>query len=268
MGFAVRPAGLPDYGVTGLEPANAVTEDSFELVSAAKEELSVVSEHHSDDGRQTYLVLYDSTAIYNHPGAPAYLAVHVTRNADRRVFEFEHTSHPLVPLAQNWLIERGCPANVTEGLTALGPRPADALTSRLEDLLRTNPGARYRVLDHYTDHESSSDYGTRTSALVHDLDPGSAASPYRVFLEEVTCDFETYTVREGGFSSIEDADLWIATGDLPLPQIPMPSRGRRADAALARTTRSGATLPSPPDVASGPERIRPTTTHTTRRGGR
>lgn len=51
-----------------------MTEDSFELVTAAEGDLVIVAEHHSDDGKDSYLVLYDPTAIYGHPGAPAYIA--------------------------------------------------------------------------------------------------------------------------------------------------------------------------------------------------
>ncbi|MFF4297259.1 hypothetical protein ACFY0N_26870 [Streptomyces vinaceus] len=268
MGSTDKPAGPPDYRITGFEPANAVTEDSYELVASAAEDLAVVAAHHSANGRDTYLVLYDATAIYGHPGAPAYVAVHITRDVQRRVFDFNHAHHPLVPLAQNWLIEKGCPPDAVRAFNDRGPQPADALTSRLEGLLRTNVGQRYFVLDHYTDHQSSSNTGARTSTLVHDRHPLSAARPYRVFLEEVTQDFETYTVREGAFSSIEAADLWIAAGDLPLPPAPASVQGWRADAARVRTTCANGAPPAPSDAAKSGDRVGRTPASATRRGPR
>ncbi|MET9608399.1 hypothetical protein ABZZ17_25655 [Streptomyces sp. NPDC006512] len=255
MGSTDKSAGPPDFRITGFEPVSALTEDSYELVASAEEDLAVVAAHHSANGRDTYLVLYDATAIYGNPGAPAYVAVHVTRDLERRVFDFNHAHHPLLPLAQNWLIAKGCPPDAVRTPTDRGPQPADALTSRLEGLLRTNVGQRYLVLDHYTDHQSNSNAGARTSTLVHDRHPLSAAHPYRVFMEEVTQDFGTYTVREGAFSSIEAADLWIAAVDLPLPPAPTSVQGQRADAARIRTTCADAAVSAPTDATWTGERV-------------
>ncbi len=70
MGSTDKPAGPPDYRITGFEPANAVTEDSYELVASAEDDLAVVAAHHNANGRDTYFVLYDATAIYGHPAPP------------------------------------------------------------------------------------------------------------------------------------------------------------------------------------------------------
>ncbi|GAA0285946.1 hypothetical protein GCM10010302_25280 [Streptomyces polychromogenes] len=267
MGLRDEHPGSPDFRLTGFAPANALVEDNFELVTTATDELSVVAQHHSADGRNTYLIFYDTTAVYGHPGAPAYIAAHATRDRRRRVFDFEHASHPLVPLAQSWLTERGFPTDALVSLPAHGPRPADDTTSRLEGLLRANPGNGYQVLDHYTEHESRLGYGTRTTALVHDAHPRSAANPFRVFLEEVDPDFETYTIREGAFSSIEAADIWIAAGNLPLPQTATPSVGRRAGAARAKTACPGPSS-SPSQNANALVRRTSTQSPAARRGGR
>ncbi|KMS74391.1 hypothetical protein ACM01_13935 [Streptomyces viridochromogenes] len=249
----------PDYRIDGFEAATARIDDDFTSATLTDDLFVPLSEHHSADGRDSYLLFYDRTAIWDIPGTAEYVTLHITRDVEQRTFDFASERHPVAPLAQNWLIRRGCPKEAAVS-NHHGPRPADALTARLEDLLRTNPGHRYEVLDHYTENPCSFDFGVEVRTLVYDSHPDSADTPYRLFLEETTKDLHSYIVREGIFASAEEADTWVMERNSPLPLAPDPSGavGRRAAAARARSTVTGnglAVAPapvSPPPSAGGP----------------
>ncbi|MFH8586016.1 hypothetical protein ACH4GP_16640 [Streptomyces celluloflavus] len=244
----------PDYRLDGFEAATERTEDDFFSVTLSDDMLVPLAEHHSADGRNTYLLLYDRAAIWDIPGTAEYVTLHITRDTAQRTFGFAHERHPVIPLAQNWLIRQGCPAEAAELSQNHGPRPADVLTARLEDLLRANPDDRYTVLDHSTDHPCSFDFGIEVSTLVHDSHPASAHAPYRVFLEETTKDFRSYTMREGAFPTAEAADTWVRERSVPLPLAPAPDGAvvLRAEAARARSTVSSGVLAVPPAAVVPP----------------
>ncbi|MEU8913154.1 hypothetical protein [Streptomyces nigrescens] len=210
----------------------------FHGVSLSDDMLVPLAEHHSADGRDTYLLLNDRSAIWDIPGTAEYVTLHIARDIERRTFGFEHEHQPVIPLAQNWLIRQGCPAELAELSKNHGTRPTDALTARLDDMLRTNPDGRYTVLDHSTANPCSIDFGIEVSTLVHDCHPDSAHALYQVFLEETTKDFHSYTVWEDAFPASEAADTWVQERSTPLPLAPAPDGtvGLRAEAARVRST--------------------------------
>lgn len=249
----------PDYRIDGFEAATEQFEDDFSSITLSDDLFVPFSEHHTADGRDSYMLLYDRAAIWDIPGTAEYVTLHIARDVEQRTFDFASQRHPVVPLAQNWLTRRGCPQEATGISNHHGPRPADALTARLEDLLRTNPGNRYEVLDHYTDNPCSFDFGIEVRTLVHDSHPDSARTPYRLFLEETTKDLRSHTVREGAFASAEQAYTWVMERESPLPLAPAPpgAVGRRAAAARARSTGTGnglsvAPAPVSPLRSAGP----------------
>ncbi|MFH8684221.1 hypothetical protein [Streptomyces lydicus] len=244
----------PDYRIDGFEPATELIEDNFHTVTLSDDMLQPLAEHHSADGRNTYLLLYDRAAIWDSPGTAEFVTLHITRDIKQRTFGFEHARHPVIPLAQNWLIRQGCPAESAELPKNHWPRPADALTARLEDMLRANPDGRYTVLNHSTGISGSSDFGIKVSTLVHDSHPDSAHAPYRLFLEETTEEFRSYTVREGAFPTAEAADTWVRERSTPLPLAPAPDGAVvcRAEAARARSTVTTGGLAVPPVAAVPP----------------
>ncbi|MFF7702839.1 hypothetical protein [Streptomyces lydicus] len=257
----------PDYRLDGYKAATEQTEDDFFSVTLSDDMLVPLAKHHSADGRDTYLLLYDRTAIWDIPGTAEYVTLQITRDTTQRTFDFAHGRHPVIPLAQNWLIRQGCPAESTELSKNHGPRPADALTARLEDMLRANPDDRYTVLDHSTDKPCSFDFCIEVSTLVHDSHPDSAQAPYRLFLEETTKDLCSYAVREGAFPTAEAADTWGRERSTPLPLAPAPNGmvDLRAEAARARSTVKAGGLAVPPAAvapsqpAAGPARVRRST---------
>ncbi|MGW5017081.1 hypothetical protein [Streptomyces cacaoi] len=245
----------PDYRIEGFEPACDRVEDDVHAARLSEDMYSQLAAHHTQGN--TFLLLYDGAAVWDAPGTAEYVGVHVQRDLFEGTFTFEHTRQPTVPITQNWLISRGCPPEAIEPDAALGPRPADALTSRLEDALRTNPGGRYTLLHSDTHNPGRAGAGVEVSVLVHDAHPDSAERPYRVFLEETPPSFHTYTVREGAFPSAEAANSWLRDRDTPLPLARPPvgnTVNRRAAAALTRrptNTTAGTQLPLP-GVASAP----------------
>lgn len=226
-----------DYRLAGYQAATEHIEDDFIRATISDDMFVSMADHHSTDGRSSYLLFYDRAAIWDVPGTAEFVALHITRDTERSTFDFAIQRAPVVPLAQNWLIQRGCPPAAALATHNHGPRPADELTSRLEDLLRANPENRYEVLDHFTDNPCSFDIGTEVRTLVYDHHPDSAPTPYRLFLEETDKSYQTYTVREGAFPSAEAADNWATNRDTPLPLAPAPdsSTPPRAQAARARS---------------------------------
>ncbi|MEU9481192.1 hypothetical protein [Streptomyces sp. NPDC048191] len=246
---------VPDYRIDGFEPATEAVERDFSSVTLSDDMFEPLAEHHSDDGRDSYLLFYDRAAIWDVPGTAVYVAFHLTRDVDQRTFTFEYERAPVVPLAQNWLIRQGCPPTATMPTLNPGPYPTDELTSRLEDLLRTNPDCRYEVIDHYTDNPGSFGFGTEVRTLVHDSHPDATRAPYLLFLEETAEDFRSYTVREEAFTSAESADAWAMNRNSPLPLAPGPrsTEGHRAQAARARSPLAGtAGLAVPPAPVTAP----------------
>lgn len=258
---------VPDYRIDGFEAVSERIEEDFFSATLSDDMFVPLTEHHSDDGRDSYLLFHDRAAIWDTPGTAEYVAFHLTRDVQRRTFDFAYERAPVAPLAQNWLVHQGCPPEITMTTRNHGPRPADALTSRLEDLLRTNPDGRYAVIDHYTDNPGSFDFGTEVCTLVHDSHQDSAHAPYRLFLQETAKDFRTYTVREGAFTSAEAADAWATDRTAPLPLAPAPESVvvHAAQAARTRSPLAGAAGLSAPVTAPRPT---PPSVQRSRRGAR
>ncbi|MEU1299966.1 hypothetical protein [Streptomyces shenzhenensis] len=250
----------PDYRIDGLKPATERIEDDFDSVTLSDDMFVTLAAHHSADGRDSYLLLYDRSAIWDIPGTAEYVTLHLIRDVERQTFTFEHDRHPILPLAQNWLIRQGCPPAGTEPTDHHGPRPADAITVRLEDRLRTDLDDRYEVIDHYTDNPCSFDRGVEVYTVVCDNDPDSAQAPYRVFLQETTRDLRSYTMREGAFTTAEAACAWATERNSPLPTAPVP-HVRRAQTARARSTLHGRGLSVPPAPVALPRPTTPASSH-------
>ncbi|QDY78180.1 hypothetical protein [Streptomyces qinzhouensis] len=245
--MAITSSG-PDYRLEGFAPEDEIYEDSFAWVTLSDDQFVPLAAHHTGDDRHTFHLVYDRSTTWDVPGTAPYLTLHITRDQDARTFSFGYEHHPLVPLAQNWLLQGGCPPEGAVLTNADGPRPADALTTDLESLLRTNPGDRYTVLEHYNQPWD-------TWTLLHDAHPGSAEAPYRLFLDEVGPDRTTYTVRESAFPTREAARGWLSDTDLPLPHARTPSPApvvSRAEAAVTRSPRTPARLAVPPNPVTTP----------------
>ncbi|MEV4738765.1 hypothetical protein [Streptomyces sp. NPDC049555] len=250
---------LPDlsalgFRLDGYTLADGSDEYLFHVLTTNHDCLAPLVTHHTDDGRHSYLILHDTAATWDIPGSPQLLAMTLTRDPGNRTFRFDAERHPLISLAQRWLIARGAaPDAVRVPPERTGARPADALTTALEEQLMIS-GTRYDVVEHYTDDCTAYE----TSVLVHDTDLSSADRPYRLFLETWSPDSPTYTLREGAFPTAEAAWEWMENreGPLPAPRTSIPGvlATPMGEAARATTRRS----PQPPPVAALPPAKPPT----------
>ncbi|MEV3857556.1 hypothetical protein AB0J38_24915 [Streptomyces sp. NPDC050095] len=245
-GDALGSPPSPDYRIDGYRAATDEVEDDFVQATLDEDTFVELAVHHSDDDH-TYMVFFDGSATWDIPGTSAYRALHITRDVAARTFTFAASVHPTVPFAQNWLIQRGCPANQIDVTNPDGPRPADADTSRLEQQLRTS-GTRYRIIDTYTHDPVPGHDGGQTWILTQDQDPVAHAAPYRLFVEETTLTSHQYTLREGAFTTVEEARRWLNDPTTPLPPAP-PSP---ANATARRAPQQGTPLALPPRPVAPP----------------
>lgn len=234
-----------DFHLDALQPTDPDSQYAAQRMWPG--DLTVLAEHHTPDG-SSYVVAHDRSVTWGVPGAPQIAAIKVTRDLSRNTFTFESTYHATVAFAQNWLAERGCPP---ERISRVGDgfmKPADDLTVRVEEQIRTS-GARYEVLD-----SSTSDYDPRETWILA-LDSDAVQAPVRLFLEEADLGTHTYTMREGAFCDEDAARQWLDDRSGPLPQPP-----EHREAAVLRTraalTRSAGASAMPkansPDAHSAP----------------
>ncbi|MEU9074539.1 hypothetical protein AB0D22_07630 [Kitasatospora sp. NPDC048538] len=210
-----------------------------------------LSDQHAADLTSSYYVLFDTAHVWNDiPGQASVLAVHVERDLAAGAFEVDFTFQPLVAMAQRWLVERGAdPARFTDLVPITA---ADRETERVEDLLRAAGPDRFTVHDQYTyDAEPYDIWVIATDTLAVESD-----RPVRVFHEQRQVDADTYTLREGHFATIDDAQAWTADPSSPLPQA-SPSPSARAAAARHTTAATGSVVSAtPPLPPPGPSRRR------------
>lgn len=220
----------------GFQAAGETTDRLYTFL-LNEPEYTLLASHH--EGDSSFAVLFDSSATWGIPGTADLLAVHVARNQMWRTFDFDRARLPMVALAQQWLVARGCPPEAIVLQPERATQPADQQSTALETRLRTMPG-RYTLLDHYTD-----DSGPFESwAMLRDTHPESAGTPVRVFIESADINAGTYTLREGAFTDEDAAQEWLDERPGPLPP-------------ALRTSRPGpASRPAvpPPPGATGPRR--------------
>ncbi|MGW4345306.1 hypothetical protein ACWEL8_09540 [Streptomyces sp. NPDC004690] len=234
-----------DFKLDELDAGEEVCRAFDREVAVHSDMLVPLAQHHdaAHSYYDSYYVLFDRTATYGRPGMPQYIALHLQRDMTRRTSCFERALLPLSAMARSWLIHRGCPADAITLSPDLGPPPADEATRALEARL-ADDGDRYAMGYSYTNDDPDD---MVTVVVLRDL-AERVPSPFRVVVEEVDTDGWTYTLREGGFATAEEALTWCddrLTGEAgPLPPV-------RPAAATSRP----AAVPNPP-AAHPPGRSR------------
>ncbi|QPP05164.1 hypothetical protein G4Z16_00770 [Streptomyces bathyalis] len=203
---------LDHFRIDSLEPADEDQADLFYWqITLSVPELTVLAQHHQ--GNESFLALHDGTMTWDIPGSPQLIAVHLTREERAGTFRYASARMPLLPLAEQWLVARGCPAEkIRTPPDSRGAQAADTSTRALEAKLAASPG-RYEILDHYTDDTIDHE----TTVLLHDHHPSAARQPYRLLLEQVDLDAFTYTLREGAFATEDAAQQGLQDRPGPLP---------------------------------------------------
>ncbi|MGW2657400.1 glycosyl hydrolase [Streptomyces sp. NPDC001478] len=234
-----------DFHLADLVPADADSEWAERRFWAS--DPTVLAEYHTTShGSHSYVIAHDGAVTREVPGEPQVAAIKVARDLRLNTFTFEIAYHATSAFAQNWLIERGCPAEHIM-LTGRFMQPADDRTLRIEQQIRDS-GTRYKVLETQT-----SDFDPcETWTMVHDS--AAVQSPVRVFLEEGDFTAFTYTIREGAFADTDAADEWLEDRSSPLP-VPPEERTEsalRTRAALARSNGARVSPTASPPIESGP----------------
>ncbi|MEE1765314.1 hypothetical protein [Streptomyces sp. SP18BB07] len=211
--------------------------DFYRKVAVREDMLVPLAEHHTPGAAHSYYILFDRTATWGHPGMAQVLAVHLQRDREKRTFTFDHARLPLPAMAQSWLIHGGCPHDAIGLNPELGPPPADEATRALERRL-AGDGDHYAMGYSYTSDDPDD---MVTVVALRALDE-RAPSPFRVLVEEVDTDSWTHTLREGGFTTVDEALQWCddrLTGEAgPLPPVrPATAAVRPAGAAHPPTPR-------------------------------
>ncbi|MET8623702.1 hypothetical protein ABZW30_08090 [Kitasatospora sp. NPDC004669] len=188
------------------------------------------------------------------PGSPPYAGVHVQRNLAEGTYQADLTREAIAALAQRWLISRGADPDVISQ-PPMDHMATDEATQGLERRLRES-GDRFRVVNQYTHDEvlrpqdlngevppkAVADDGLvyffKTWIIAEDTRPEAGQHPVRLFFEDVDMKAHSYTLREGGFRSVDDAYGWtrdIDAGDNPLPPVST-GPSARVTGALQRGT--------------------------------
>lgn len=222
---------------TGGFKAVGETRDRLYTFLLSEPEYVLLAGHH--EGDSSFAVLFDSSATWDIPGTADVVAVHVVRNPMWRTFDFDTAALPVVGLAQQWLVARGCPPEAIVLPPENASQPADQQSTELETHLRTSPG-RYTLVDHYTNGGGRFE----SWAMLRDTHPESADAPVRLFIESADIRAGTYTLRQGAFADEDAAREWLDERTGPLPPAPPASRPETASRPAV----------TPPPRASGPRR--------------
>ncbi|WSQ12920.1 hypothetical protein OG604_37000 [Streptomyces sp. NBC_01231] len=212
-----------DFRLDDFEAADEWTEETFwHAIETEQDTLTVLAEHHTPDGSHSFYVLHNGAVTWGMPGEPQMVALHLHRDLARRTFRFEQAPLPLAPMAQSWLIHRGCPPDAIDLNPDLGPPPADEATRALGQRLMGD-GDHYACGFSYTS-DTPDDWVTVVALrALHER----ALPPFRVVVEEVDDKAWTHTLREGAFDTVEEALQWchdrLAGTAAPLPPVRLPA---------------------------------------------
>ncbi|MFF7438995.1 hypothetical protein [Streptomyces sp. NPDC008122] len=222
----------PDYGLDDFDPAAPCHLDLLEVVESSS--YKVLGEYRT--WTDAYFVLYDEGAPWGIPGAPQLRTVHVARDLQARTFKIDTTEIPLVAMAESWLIARGCPDGIVDPTRY---QPADTTTRALEARIRRD-GDHFAVLTSYSDDQRDA---PETAVMLRSLDP-KVRPEFRILLERVDMTAGTHTLREGGFTTYEQAvEWWNAWSNEGAPPLRPPA------SVVATHTVTAAPAPSTPAVS-------------------
>lgn len=234
-----------DFRLDGYEAVNERVAEHFRhYIKIHDIDFAVLAEHHTDDNQHSYYVLRDNSATWGIPGEPQLVALYLKRDVPKRTFRFEHELLPLPAMAQSWLIARGCPKDAIALRPGVGLDAADEATKALEDRLLSD-GDHFSLVTSYTSDAPDRMQITVLLVAIDEKDPVR----FRVLLEDTDTDTWTRTLREGGFSTADDAITWWEAHwsgeDVPLPAIPPSPR-------IEPPVIPG--IPAPPASRPGPTR--------------
>ncbi|MFG3348686.1 hypothetical protein ACGF1Z_26960 [Streptomyces sp. NPDC048018] len=204
----------PVFRLEGYQPASPLAAAQFDdRIALHDTELNVLAQHHTPDGRQSFFILHDASAVYGPPGDVQLVALHITRDAQARTFTFDSARLPLCALAQSWLIQRHCPAPALSRPDDVGTDPADETTVALEQRFRDH-GNHFSIVMSY----SGEGYPTQETVVLLEAAGRALPQPYRLLLETTDLRTCTHQLREGAFATADAALAWLEDRSTPMPK--------------------------------------------------
>jgi hypothetical protein len=214
LGEDIPPGRLDSASLTrGYVPADAIQERDWESEIELREaDLGVVSECVS--GSHTWVVLWHHFFEEAYPDQSHLLAVHVVRDDASRTFRYATCEIPILALAQQWLVGRGCPPGALKRNRHYSAE-ADASSQSIETRLTRSPH-RYALADHGTVYDPDP---PGSWAIIRDKAPASSATQWQVLVESAGAEQGTYVLRERSFPTRKQAEHFVE--QLPTVQWPL-----------------------------------------------
>ncbi|WP_051816690.1 hypothetical protein [Kitasatospora sp. NRRL B-11411] len=179
---------MPDFNLPGRRPADAASAEAQVQFLAAEDAYELLTEVHLDhDGGAEDFLLFADVSGYSA------VAAHLHHGEDGKTFTLATETLPTFALAAAWLVQRGAETDSFLDRSGHPGAPADARSASAAARLLES-GSRYRLVDH------------------------GAERPFLLHLETVDPD-RGYKLREGSFSSPQEAQQWLENRRTPLPPV-------------------------------------------------
>nr|BEK67540.1 hypothetical protein KPHV_47670 [Kitasatospora purpeofusca] len=196
---------MPDFNLPGWRPADAASAEAQVQFLAAEDAYELLTEvNHDHDGSSDDFLLFEDVAGYSA------VAAHLHYGEDGKTFTLATETLPTFAVAASWLVQRGAETDAFLDRSGHPGAPADARSATAAARLLES-GSRYRLVD----------YGAEpgeTWAMLRDGSAAGAERPFLLHLETVDPD-RGYKLREGSFSSPQEAQQWLESRRTPLPPV-------------------------------------------------
>ncbi|MGW2397100.1 hypothetical protein ACWCYY_11160 [Kitasatospora sp. NPDC001664] len=201
---------MPDFNLPGWRPSDAASAEAQVQFLAAEDAYELLTEvTHDHDGTSDDFLLFEDVAGYSAGSLPA-VAAHLHYGEDGKTFSLATESLPTFALAAAWLVQRGAESDAFLDRAGHPGAPADARSAAAAARLLES-GSRYRLVEHGAEPGES-------WAMLRDGSAAGAGGPFLLHLETVDPD-RGYTLREGSFSSPQEAQQWLENRRTPLPPV-------------------------------------------------
>ncbi|MFE2722781.1 hypothetical protein [Kitasatospora sp. NPDC059327] len=196
---------MPDFNLPGWRPADAASAEAQVQFLAAEDAYELLTEvNHDHDGTSDDFLLFEDVAGYSA------VAAHLHYGEDGETFALATAALPTFVLAAAWLVQRGAESDAFLVRSGHPGAPADARSATAAARLLES-GSRYRLVDHGVEPGES-------WAMLRDGSAAGAERPFLLHLETVDPD-RGYTLREGSFTSPQEAQQWLENRRTPLPPV-------------------------------------------------
>ncbi|WP_329309220.1 hypothetical protein [Streptomyces microflavus] len=227
----------PAFRLEGYQPASVLIAAEFgDRIAIRETDMNTLAQHHTPDGRQSFFILHDTSAMYGLPGEPQLVALHLTRDVEARTFTFASERLPLYVLAQSWLVQRHCPASAVSRPDDIGTDPADQMTVALERRFGDHSN-QFSIVMSY----SGEGYPTQETVVLLEAADSAQPHPYRLLLESTDLRTYKHRMREGAFETADAALAWLDDRSTPMPKARTTTSQRPPAAPAGPTTLPGRT---------------------------